>query len=88
MLSLDVKMKGKFSKKIVDHFLLPKNGFLYFRIRLMIKKSTLSDFSEFLLVGSRGIKGPTGNQMKSSKWPYLSPFKSYGHKTAVFDIFA
>ena len=41
MLSLGVKIEEKFSKKFFDHFLVPKNGFLNFRIRLIIKKSQL-----------------------------------------------
>ena len=60
MLSLGVKIKEKFSKKFVDRFLLPKNGFLDFRIRLIIKKSTLSDCSEIFLGGILGHKRPYG----------------------------
>ena len=38
MLSLGVKIEENFLKKNFDHFLVPKNGFLNFRIRLIIKK--------------------------------------------------
>ena len=84
MLSLGVKIKEKFSKKIFDRFLLPKNGFLDFRIRLIIKKSQLCPIApKFFLVGSWVTKGPTGNRM-SSKRLYLLPFRSYAQKTIIF----
>ena len=87
MLSLGVKIQEKFSKIIFDDFLLPKNGFLNFRIRLIIQKSQLCPIaSKFFLVGSWVMKDPTGNRM-SSKRPYLLPFRSYGQKTAVFTRF-
>ena len=64
-----------------------KNGFLNFRIRLIIKKSQLCPIApKFFLVGSWVIKDPTGNRM-SSKRTYLSPFRSYGPKTVVFTRF-
>ena len=84
MLSLGVKIEEKFSKNFFDHFLLPKNGFLNFRIRLIIKKSQLCPIApKFFLVGSWVMKDPTGNRM-SSKRPYLLPFRSYGQKTIIF----
>ena len=71
MLSHGVKIQEKFSKKFFDHFLLPKNGFLNFRIRLIIKKSQLCPIApKFFLVGSWVTKDPTGNRM-SSKRLYL-----------------
>ena len=91
MLSLGVKIKEKFSKKNFDRFLLPKNGFLDFRIRLIIKKSQLCPIApNFFLVGSWVTKGPTGNRMSSNgsisyrlgvmakKRPFLP----------IFDVFA
>ena len=87
MLSLGVKIEENFSKKFFDDFLVPKNGFLNFRIRLIIKKSQLCPIApKFFLVGSWVIKDPTGNRM-SSKRTYLSPFRSYGPKTVVFTRF-
>ena len=87
MLSLGVKIEEKFSKNFFDHFLLPKNGFLNFTIRLIIKNSQLCPIApKFFLVGSWVMKDPTGNRM-CLKWPYLLPFRSYGQKTSVFTRF-
>ena len=87
ILSLGVKMKKKISKIFFDRFFLPKNGFLYFRIRLIIQKSQLCPIApKFFLVGSWVMKGPTGNRM-SSKMLYLFPFRRYVQKTAVFTRF-
>ena len=85
MLSLGVKIEEKFSKKFFDHFLVPKNGFLNFRIRLIIKKSQLCPIApKFFLVHPWDIKGPTGNQMRRKR-TYLLPFRSYGQKTIIFE---
>ena len=75
ILSLGVKMKEKFSKKFFDRFLLPKNGFLYFKIRLIIQKSQLRPIApKIFLVGSWVMKCPSSKRLGHFMTQEIEPF--------------